>query len=502
MRRASIKVKPIWVGIGLFVFCLAVLLSLSFAVPGFISTDDYYHARAAAEIIQQRRLALEFPWLPMTILNPDQYVDHHLLYHLALAPWAYFGGVVGPKLAASIIAAGVFTAAWALLRQIGVKRASLWTLALFAASAPFLYRLLMVRTQGAALLLLIAMLAIVFAGRYRWLVPLAFAFAWLYNGFILLLGFAATYTLAIWMTENRLEWRPIVYTALGLALGLIINPYFPHNVQFIYEHLGAKVDFESGVRVGNEWYPYTTGALLTHSTGALAALAAALLRPSFGGRRDRTETTLLFISLLTLFMVFKSRRFIEYFPAFAVLLAAAAWGRSALPFSLPRRLMPAAGLAIILAGAALSAVTLNQTYRDILNAKPDAYLAGAAAWLKQNTAPGSMVFQTDWDDFTRLFYHNTANTYLVGLDPTYLERADGELWKQWVAITRGQVARPSAQIAAIFGAHYVVSDTQHEAFIEQIEDDPDALLVYRDEYSYIWRVMATSTAQLVTDEAR
>ncbi len=498
MRQRSSTISPVWVGLGLFSLCLAILLALSLAVPGFISTDDYYHARAAAEIIQQRRLALEFPWLPMTILSPARYVDHHLLYHLFLAPWAYLGGFFGPKLAAAAIAAGVFTAVWSLLRQIGVRRASWWAPALFAASGPFLYRILMVRTQGAALLLLVLMLAILFARRYRWLIALAFAFAWLYNGFVLLLGFAAAYTLATWMTEHRLEWRPFGYTALGLALGLVINPYFPHNIQFIVEHLGAKVDFESGVRVGSEWYPYTTGALLTHAAGALLALGAGLLRPSLGERRDRVETTLLLVSLLTLFMLFRSRRFIEYFPAFAVLYAAAAWGRSALPLPLPRRLVPVVWLTAAVAAAVLGVRNVQQTQRDILDSKPAGYLAGASAWLRQNTPPGSLVFQTDWDDFTRLFYHNTANTYLVGLDPTYLQRADAELWDAWVAITRGEVAQPSGLIAARFGAHYVVSDTQHQGFINQIEDDPGATLVYQDAYSYIWRITAPSTARVVT----
>ncbi|MBE0690803.1 MAG: hypothetical protein IH587_11850, partial [Anaerolineae bacterium] len=241
------NVRAAWLqGILIFIACFAVLSMLVFSVQGFVGTDDYYHARIADLIITQGRLRVDFPWLPQTILSNDQFVDHHLLFHMFVAPWSHWGGMTGAKLATASIAAGVFVAAWALMRQIGVRRAWLWTLALFAMSSPFLYRLLMVRTQGAALLLIVVALYLLVTRRDRWLLPLAFAFAWLYNGFALILGVVALYAAAVYVVERRLAWRAPAYTAIGLILGLVINPYFPNNVTFIFEHLGAKVDFENG----------------------------------------------------------------------------------------------------------------------------------------------------------------------------------------------------------------------------------------------------------------
>ncbi|MCB0066056.1 MAG: hypothetical protein KDD77_02835, partial [Caldilineaceae bacterium] len=167
-------------------------------------------------ILQQGRLHVDFPWLPETILSNDRFVDHHLLFHLFVAPWAHWGGLTGAKLATSAIAAGVFAAAWALLRAIGVRRAGLWALGLFAMSSPFLYRLLMVRTQGAALLLIVLALYLLITRRERWLLPLAFAFAWLYNGFAFILGVVALHSVAVFVVERRLAWRAPVYTTLGL----------------------------------------------------------------------------------------------------------------------------------------------------------------------------------------------------------------------------------------------------------------------------------------------
>ena len=92
-----------------------------FATPAFFSTDDYYHARISEEIILQRRLRLDFQWLPLTILNPERYVDHHLLYHMALAPAVYFmDDITGAKVVTVAIAAGIFVAE---VIELGLDRA-------------------------------------------------------------------------------------------------------------------------------------------------------------------------------------------------------------------------------------------------------------------------------------------------------------------------------------------------------------------------------------------
>lgn len=491
---------PLWAkGLLLYIFCFAVLSFLIFAAPGFFGTDDYYHARIATQIIEQGRLNLSFPWLPKTILSLERFTDHHLLYHLYIAPWTSAFGMAGAKLATVSITAGIFAAVWVLLRGVGIRHAAFWTLALFGTSTPFLYRLLMIRTQGASLLLLIIALHLLFTRRWRWLILAAFTYTWLYNGFVLIVAFAGLYAAAAWTAEKRLAWQPVMYTALGVGLGLVINPYFPQNILFITDHLGAKVDLEDSVRVGSEWYPYTTGALLANSGGALLALVLGFLAPSFGShRRDHIENTLLFAALLTLFMVFRSRRFIEYFPALALLFCAVVWGRSPvrltewLPAAFRSRWLVALGAAAVM--GIFSITTVSQVYRDAQASRSPDDLAGAATWLRENTPPGTFVFQTDWDDFTRLFYYNTSSTYLVGLDPTYLEIADPALWDRWVHITQGKVSSPAQVIWSEFGAAYIVSDTQHDRFIERANDDPNMELVYQDQYSYVWRLSEAVTA--------
>jgi len=488
----SSMLKTWHVGLLLYGISFALLSMIIFATPALLGTDDYYHVGMASQIAEQKRLALEFPWLPQTILNPENFVDHHLLFHLYLVPWVVVAGLTGAKLAVVNIGALVVVALWGVMRRIGVRYASLWALALFAMSVPFLYRLLMIRTQGMSLLFLLVAIYLLLQRRYRWLIPLAFAYTWLYNGFVLIAGFAAAYTLAKWIDTHELDWKPVGYTLAGIVLGLVINPYFPHNIAFIAEHLGAKINFESGARVGNEWFPYTTGALISNTTGALLALVAGFLYSSFANRkRDVVENTLLFAALITLFMLFRSRRFVEYFPAFALLFAAATWGRSEISFSQWLRydgLAWGARSAVVAIAMLLGAFTLADTVTQARHAKPVERFADVSQWLQAHTEPGEAIFHTDWDDFTRLFYYNTHNTYLVGLDPTYLERADIDLWNIWVGITRGEIINPSAIISSTFNARYVVSDTSHRRFVDRAEADPNMRMVYRDAYSYVWEI--------------
>jgi hypothetical protein len=490
--------SPFLQGLLIYVICAAVLVSIIFATPTFLGTDDYYHARISEQIIQQRRLNVQFPWLPLTILNEQAFVDHHLLFHLYVAPWAAIGGMTGAKLATISIAAGVFLAFWLLLRQVRVSWPAIWTMALFGMSIPFLQRLLMVRAQGAALLILLIALMLLFGRRHRWMILAAFAFTWLYNGFVLLIGFAAAYALAAWIAERRIEWQPVAYTILGIVLGLVINPYFPANIAFILDHLGAKVDLQSSIRVGNEWYPYSIPGLFENSGGALLALVLAFIAPSFrDGKRDRVENTLMFTALITFFMALQSRRFIEYSPAFALLFCAVACGRipmTAWPPTLSHHgLRRLAQVALVSVAVTVVGLTLPAVYDRVRDTATATDFSGAAHWLAQNSPAGTRVFQTDWDDFPRLFYYNTSNTYLVGLDPTYLQIANPSLWDQWREIVQGEIDNPSAAIQQTFGASYVISDTNHNRFEDQARKDPAMQLVYHDQDAYVWRIDPTST---------
>jgi hypothetical protein len=359
------------------------------------------------------------------------------------------------------------------------------------------------RAQSLSLAFLALGLSFILHKNYRWLLALSFLYVWLYDAFPLILFIAGAYTLAVLLLERRLELRPVLYAGLGVGLGVLITPYFPDNLIFLIRHLLPKLTEATSVSVGSEWYPYDTTQLLSNSPLALVAFVAGILALGLQDRRmDVRTATSFFITVLFGLMLFQSRRFIEYFPAFALIFTAFAWtplieawqsrtaeaiaAGHAHKYRLPGWLPAVALLLLLIPGVWIG---LRDAQKSIRTAKPYNLYANASAWLQENTPPGERVFQTDWDDFPRLFYYNTHNTYLIGLDPTYMQLYDPELYARWVDITRGRVSNPSGEISERFAARYILTDLQHKDFIDEAEDDPGLKQVYRDGQAIIYRVL-------------
>jgi hypothetical protein len=491
--NVSLNGRVLVSAIALFALFVALFALVQFATPGIADNDGYYHMKMGL-LIREQGLKPPFVWLPQSILNRDAFYDHHLLYHVYLS---LFAGdttpqalTLGAKIAAVIMPALAFVAVWWLLRGQAVRWASIWAVGLFAVSEAFLYRMSMPRAQSASLLILALGLHWMLHRRYRLLIPLGFVYVWAYNAFPLLIVLGVMVVVSAFLTERRVEWRALAYPAIGIGLGLIVNPYFPQNITFILNHLAPKIG-ESSTAVGNEWYPYQSWTLIENSGFSLAAFVLGALALGWRGKRIDRPTLTAFVAAVAFgFLLFKSRRFVEYYPAFAVIFAALSiapllegW------FASPRRAgrwLPAGMLAILVVPLM---ITLTQAREAMAGSKPADLYADASIWLKKNSAPGSLVFQTDWDDFTRLFFYNTSNIYTIGLDPTYLELHDASLYDEWVKITQGKVNRPSEAIRARFGGEFVLSDLQHDSFMKKAAADPGLKEVYRDKYAVIYEVV-------------
>ena len=499
-KRLSTLLPPL-VLLSLFIMGMALI---QFTTPDMPDNDGFYHIKLA-QLMRTEGLKPDFPWLPLSILNPVEFYDHHFLFHVALIPFTFGDLRAGAKWAAVIFASLAFLAIWYLFHRQRVPFAWLWALALLGISDAFLYRMSITRAQSLSL----AMLAIAFAwileGKYKHLAVLSFLYVWMYDAFPLMLALAVLHLISIALIERRLEFRPLFYIAGGIILGLIINPYFPQNIIFSYHHMLPKLTDATSIRVGNEWFPYETNQLLDNSLPSLIAFASGILALGLAGRKMDVRTAFaLLVSLLFGLMLFQARRFVEYFPPFSLIFAAFAW--SPLLDVRPASVIPTDSASarlnfngrdsvpvLLLSVAVIASIfrSIPQAREAIDSSKPYNLYAGASAWLEQNSSPGSRVFQTDWDDFPRLFFYNTHNTYLVGLDPTYMELYDPALYDLWVEITQGGVENPSQIIASRFASQYVHTDLNHEDFLQVAEEDLGLKEVYRDDQAVIFEVIVS-----------
>ena len=482
-----------------FLSAAALFALIQWATPGIVGNDGYYHIKMA-QLIRQEGVKPTFDALPYTILNAADYYDHHLLFHLLLVPFAAGdpaadGGAAltqGAKLATVLLPALAVVALWWLLRGQRVPYAAAWAMGLFAMSEAFLYRMSMARAQSGAVIILALAVHWLLTGRHKALAPLGFVFVWFYNAFPLLLVVAGVYVVAVFLLERRVAWAALVYPLLGIVLGVVVNPYFPENVVFIAGHLLPKVG-ESAVPVGNEWSPYESWTLVQNSGAALAAVLLGTL--ALGWREDRIDlASLVGLGLVGVFglMLFRSRRFVEYFPVFALAFLALAsaplvrgWLAQATEQRPWRRLAP---ILAMLGLATLLTLTVRDARALVADSKPADLYAEAMLWLREEAPPGSLVFQTDWDDFTRQFFYAPHLRYINGLDPTFMQIHNEVLYNEWVDITRGRRNLPGATIRDRFNAAYVFSDLDHNAFLDKAANDPVLKEVYRDQYAVIFAV--------------
>ena len=479
--------------------------------------DGYYHIKWTRELwesMRSRAFPPPFPWLPLTTLNPKDYVDHHLLFHIIQAPFAAFSDPrLGAKIASALFGGlAVLSCYWLLIRY-RVRYPLVWLVALLACSAPFLFRMNMAKAPPFAIIFLIIAIHLFFQRRYRLLLPLALIFTWTYDLFVLLIMATVFWVVTIAITEKRFEWRPLVFVLIGCAAGMIINPYFPKNFYQLYEHMQIKLtasDFNT--KVGSEWYPYDSWEFLGNSTVACIAMFVGYLafEPS---ERRRSHYPIFFLLLSTALMIMTARwkRIAEYWPPFAVLFAGFSlqpWLEGYRPYltRLPAeileelkpfldregiaepdkdadfrdliRTIAVAAVALVL--SVFLFVNLRSTVREIGQSESHEHYRAGAAWLRANVPPGQVIFNTDWDDFPRLFYYDSSHYYVSGLDPSYLFDKDPDLSRLYERITLGREENPGPLIRDRFGARYVFSDNAHHDFFEHARLSGWFDIVYED----------------------
>jgi hypothetical protein len=495
--------------------------------------DGYYHvkwSRLLWEGARNRIFPPIFTWMPLTTLNPNAYVDHHFLFHVFQIPFTFRDPRLGAKIASVIFASVALLSCYWLLVHHRIRYVLVWLVALLACSAPFLFRMNMAKAPPFAIIYLIAGIYLLFKKKYWLIGPLAFVFTLTYDMFVLLILAVFIWVAVIGWTERRFEWRAIVWVLAGTVAGFVINPYFPNNLNLFYQHLSmkllpgevaAKVGFApSDVKVGQEWYPYDSWEFIGNSLVACVAMFVGYIAFDPADRK-RASHPLFFLLFSTALMLMTARwkRIAEYWPPFAVMFSAFAlqpWlvgARSALtglPTDLREELEPfldrkepgpepiaedrnelvriiVAAVIAVLLGIVL-AFNLRVTAADIKRSEPHNYYRAGAEWMRDNISPAQIIYNTDWDDFPRLFYYDPNHKYVSGLDPTYLFDKDPALSKLYDRINLGEEEDPAPLIRERFGARYVFTDNAHDRFFNNAIESGWFDIVYEDTECTILRI--------------
>lgn len=529
VRRRGVAV---WLESLVVAVLAAALFGSLLASDVFADPDSFYHAKMAL-LIRDQGVVREFPWLPFTELA-RHYADQHFLYHVFLIPFVAFpsGPLVGLKIATVVLGAGFAWTFYLVLRRLNLSGALPATLVLLAVS-PLTFRLALAKGNGFALILLLLSLDCVFHYRPKLLALLTFLFVWSYGGFPLLIVAAGLFLVAAFI-RDRVErrhllsgvlarlfpssfahprshphaWRLFLAAVAGALAGLVINPYFPNNLPFLFNQLIriGIVNYREKIGVGGEWYPYLPMDLLTNTIILSVPLLIALIVFLWTTRRQsrRSWTLLLFTAFLFL-LTMKSRRYVEYYVPIGMFFTVSAFNdalrsvnlRDAARSAVRRLTRHWQSLVLSLLFAVYLVVMLPtiavrdhvNEWKDLRSGFRQSQYAAAMSWLRSEAPRGAVVVHSDWDEFPLLFYQNDASRYVAGLDPTFLYTADPVRYQTWVAISTGTYQGDLRQGLRELEASYAFVDAEHRAMNDLMDANPGVVRqVYADGEATIYAV--------------
>lgn len=514
---------------GTFIVSFGVFLALQ-AHPVFADPDSFYHARLGVLTAEQGAVR-DFPWLPYTTLG-EHYIDQHWLYHVLLVPFVQLmDPLAGIKLATVLFAALLITTAvWFLIRY-GARHAWIWGLVLLAAT-PFTFRMSLAKAPSLSLATLIVGIFLLFNGKRLATFFLAWFFVLLYGGFFVLIAAAGIYLAVsmaydlvqhLWSLRARLHevvqkpwwtwkgaqhYRPLqVFLCVlgGAAVGTFANPFFPNTFNFLWEQaiqIGV-VNFRNVIGVGGEWYPYAVTEFIGNNVVVIIPFVVAFILSLVRIRRTSSKTwTMVILAAFFTAFTLKSRRYVEYAVPFIALAAAVmltdvvrrsdwivvkdfvreAWQR--------RKILTALIAVYVLVSVPYVIARDQRTnYRNLSSGVNATHFQASSTWLAQHSQPGEVVFHSDWDDFPVLFYYNTTNAYIAGLDPTFLYRQDKERYWAWAKTTLGERRDNLPEAFDLFNTKWILVEKDHTAMNMNVRAVPGVTLAYEDSevWVYSWR---------------
>ncbi len=527
--------------LALFVISFALFFYVQ-DVRTFADPDSFYHAKMAV-LIKEQGLIKNFPWLQFTTLK-DNYVDGHLLYHFLLIPFIIFlDPLVGVKLAAIVFASSLIVIIYWFLKKFRVKAAGFYCLLLLVIN-PFIFRISLAKVPVLANFFLVLTLYFLFSYRAWPLFILSFFYVWLYAGWpltlVLTLTFIAVSSLFhLWRELNRKEinllesglasnrgvvppraipklffkkffsgrhLRLLLANFNGLLAGLIINPYFPKNLYFYWQQtieIGL-INYQKIISVGGEWYPYQLSDLVIGASLLFMLLLVALVVFVISYERQTIFSWTLFL-LAAFFFLFtlKARRNVEYFVPFAVLFSAWAINNFLVGLDLKAELsrvlnwfrghkFRAAVLTLYFVGAIsfIAARDVRAARRDFEGGFAFDKLKAPSQWLENNVPAGSIIFHNAWDEFPLLFYYNSKDYYLVGLDVTFMYNYSPNLYWEWYRIVTGEDRENLySKVKNDFRASYVLWTKERTSVEESFGQDSRFKLLNEDQEAKIYQVL-------------
>ena len=551
--------------LAVFFISFAAFFITQFSIKYLAGNDSFLYA-GLAEITGQQGFLKEFPWLNATIMR-ENFTGLHFLFYSLLTPLTYLVGLfLAAKIGISLFFAAMNTVFYFLLKQFNLKYPFFWWLLFLAASPMFLYRMSFIKPFSLSIaLVLLAFYAIV-KNKNLLLLVVSFLAVWTHPSFLLIPAIAFLYLVIRIIPPSEvppltkgvkgifrdgfLIFQSLLYSLLGIILGLIINPFFPNNLTLFNAYSGGPSFYSIA-----EWQPIAMAKIIGDAPILIILFAffacyyfiAPLLKNNLAliVKKENIPILLSFSIALTMFIATAmSNRFVDYYVPFMVLFVALAGeyclknychgimksiknchpelvsgsvvcnhkfqdkSKRILTHDRFRNKFGMTTFIIFLAVAILlTAASINNlrfvSQRANNSAAETEKIKNAAEWLKENTPANSIVFNANWGDFPKLFFYNTHNYYVAGLDPKFLYQESPEKYWLYEHIIKGEICDqktcpvPESSdkmyniIKYQFNANYIfISDvSKYPELVNVLEPDERFERVYEENEIEIWELI-------------
>jgi|CXWL01.1.fsa_nt_gi hypothetical protein len=458
-RNPAARIGPAAV---VFVASTLAWLGLYLFYPSLQDTDSYFHLALAREYGQHGILET-LPWARFTDWS-TAYGDFQLLFHLLLVPFASLANAeLGGAIALALLDGTIFT----LLGLAGARAIGRWgwllPLAVYATSTEAGLRLVRLRPELLALVLLLVAAELAARGRYRSLGLVSALFALAYSAVHAFAGVWILVFLYRGWRHRHWDWRLPLYVLAGLALGMVIHPQFPANLDSLV--LVAQVPFvdAGALGSGSEIAPHDTSIALMTQLGFWLGLwvtwssrrpTGGPIDPAAAARRDAFGV--LTATFGTLYLL--HARFAVYAFPFAALWLL--WNLAARGESVGRRmawfgrgLPTAVGLLVC---AALAVHPLSQKARDFAaraSAGPDGVRDAERTAVGAKLPPGANVAAT-WKMADLMVFFAPEARFLEVLDPLPMALAHPEAFATKQRIFAGTEPDTPLALARVLDSDY------------------------------------------------
>lgn len=454
---------PIFLTASLF---FAVFFAVYFSVSTLSSGDDhFFHFRFAQGMLEHGFFASFQDFKSIYYSNMAQgntyFVYYNFLFYLTILPFTFIAPLyLGIKLYAVFAATLAFTLLYLCLKKFDIKNPFVWTLLFIAiTNTSAVWRFFLSRPYALAPSLLLLLLLMLYKRNRAGVVIVSAVYVlWHSATFFMPFGVAVAYLLSERFYGSRGDWRNTMLAFGGTALA-ILSTYLVSAGFFVYMKdiiFGTYLETIIGKKVpiaeGGELYPvdffdfiqanalifamFVTSLCIDISSYVSHRFGYSTDSDYFAGsppqRRHLQMSILIMTAGFFLGTVVMSARFGDYFTFFAALYIALCFDyvRSLLMISGNRMIRRSLSIALSIVLVYLFSSNMLFLQQRIAYGQPAHEFYQTGTWLKDNTKPGDIVFESNWSWFPQLYYWSPENHYSTGLEPRFMYDYNPDLyWK-------------------------------------------------------------------------